>query len=477
MIAAARPRAALTLNPFQERIAAAFRAGATEVWAFGGNRAGKTWFGGAWAAAGAVGDRRRPATWVCCRDSDAQREATQPAVLAFLAPHEIRRTRRGRPVMFSFRGKIDRVYTRGGVIQFRNYADGPSSVRGPTAARVWADELTGERAGDFEYYREIRRAVVPTRGRLLFTLTAVKGLTPVLADVLERHRGGEPGLAIVTGSIYDNAQNLPPGSIEQFERGLDEWEREVRLHGRVLPLAGRPYIGADVLARLAVRPSIRVEKVSGLDVEIFEEPADGRYVIGVDAAEGVGRDRGAVVVLAVGWERPARVVAVGIGDVPPAPLGDAAAALAERYRGVDRTALVEPEANGPGLVVIERLKDRHVRIAGRPGAEDAVGAPVRLGYLTGRRSREVLLETMREEVRTGAVEVRSAKVRDALGTFVWGARRAEAAPGFFDDPVFALGLAIFAAQDVRRPPAPPPAGAPPLTAEAHIARLKRRPFA
>lgn len=487
------PRERLRPNAFQERILEAFEAGAREVWAFGGNRSGKTTIGAWWAARGAVGDPAGGVTWVCCRDSKVQREITQSAILRFITPSEILvDRRRRRPALYETRGKIDFFATvewravrdgveprRAGLVKFKNYCDGPRSVAGGAARRVWADEFTGERSGDLEFYRELRRSVVTTDGRLLFTLTAVRGLTPVLADVLERHRRGEPGLAVVYGDTAENEANLPAGAIESFARGLDEWESEVRLHGRVLPLAGRPYVPAAALKAIEVVPPARTEAINGLEVAIFEDPdAGGTYTVGIDAAEGVGRDRGAVVVLAVGWDRPSRVVATGAADVPPRALGEAAAALARRYAGRHRTALAAPEANGPGLVVIEALRDAKIRILPRPGVEDGAPAPERLGYLTGPRSRDVLLDGMRRDIVAGGLVIRSERLRDALATFVWGDRRPEAAPGFYDDEVFALALAHYAAGTIRAAPAPPALPpAIPTTVEDHFRSMKRRRFA
>lgn len=210
--------------------------------------------------------------------------------------------------------------------------------------------------------------------------------------------------------------------------------------------------------------------MNGLSTEIFEEPERAaRYAIGADAAEGVGRDRGALRVLRVGWATPTYEVATGVGDVGPSALADETARLAAYYND----ALVLPEANGPGRRMIECLLAANVRVMRRPGEEDADPRdPTRLGYLTLLRSRDVLLDTTRRGLLDGALVVRSARTIAALGVFVWGARRPEAAPGFFDDEVFALALAYFAALDVPPPPAPPPTLRPRTPAE-HLARLAR----
>lgn len=490
------PRVAIEFNAFQERILAVFLAGVREVWAIKGNRAGGTTFGAMWMNGGVLSDDPDDVSWVCCESSKVQRESTQPAITSLLAPHEIRRDRHGREEINKYSGKIDLLATTGGKIQFRNYEDGSRSAVGSSIPRAWCDEFIGGRDSDLDYYHEVRRAVVDTGGRILATLTAVKGLTPLLKHVFEDREpvvvpvGTTPAeaarlvaghsIAIVYGSMWENEKNLPPGAIEEYAASLaDEWERAVRIEGRVLPLGGRPYVSGEVLSRIAVAEPLRREALGTLAVEVYEEPAAEdpvtrapaatAYALGVDAAYGVGRDRGAIVGLRVGVGEPHRDVVVAVGDETPGDLGEAVVALAARYRG----AWVMPEANGPGLVVIERLRGR-ARVLPRPGSPDRPPhgeAP--LGYVTGARSRDALLDGMRTALRDGRLVIRSATLRDALGTFVWGDRRPEAAQGFFDDAVFALALALYAAEHA---PAARPARreALPLdTPAVHFAEIRR----
>lgn len=237
----------------------AFERGAREVLAIGGNRSGKTTLGARWLVAGTLSDPADAVSWACCESSKVQRETTQPAIRAALADYEVRRDRHGRRMIHqTSAGRWDRVATRGGVIQLRNYEDGSMSATGAKIRRAWLDEAVGTRGDDLAYYKETRRGCIDFGGRILLTLTAVRGMTPLLRHLLE-DRCDDPSVAIVHGNTRENEANLPPGEIESFERTLDDWERAVRIEGRVLPLGGRPYVPGALLAKMSATTPLRVE--------------------------------------------------------------------------------------------------------------------------------------------------------------------------------------------------------------------------
>jgi len=449
------PRDSIILNPFQQRILDAQVSGARETWAIAGNRSGKSLYGAMWAVVGALSDKPDEVTWVCCESSKVQREGTQKRILEVLADVEIRRDKRGHRRIHQFSGKIDRIHTIGGVIQFRNYCDGAESATAASAKRIWFDE-----EAPLDYYSEAAIRTIDTHGRILATLTAVNGRTPMLRHILEERTD----VRIITGTMRDNADNLPPGAVEEAaDRMKDEWEREVRINGRVLPLGGRPYVPGDLLAALSKEVvESPPQSFGGFDVEIIEGPnPDTEYSIGIDAAEGVGRDQGGIVVSRSGRGGADRIVAVLGVDATPSRLSDAAIELSRRYNN----ALTVPEANGPGLVVIGRLVEAGVPVLRRPDAADRPpGSAEALGFLTTRRTRTELLERLRSAIVGRSLEVRSRTLIDQLGTFVWGDKRPEAAEGYKDDVVIAACLSLVGLGYVAPPPPPerprPPRGSP-----------------
>ena len=483
------PRAAMRLNAWQARAEAALDAGAAEVWVLGGNWSGKTRYLGYAGVKRAMRAGAGELVYFCCQDHGVQRDTIQPEVVRYIAPYEYRRRLNGRPMVIDYNGRIDRAWLRrvppwpdagpAGIIQFRSYKEGSSAFQGPKIRFAACDELTGESEGHIRTYKELRRAAAGG-GQLLFTVTPVWGPTPIIRDVLRRAADGEPGLVVIYASTSENAENLAPNAIERLATGLTEREIEVRLHGRPISLVGTPFVPAEVLDAIEVVEPIRVEEIEGVPVAFFEEPdAGARYALGADFAEGVGRDRGAFALYRVGWDRPTAMAAFAVADAPPEAIAGAASTVAFRYKGRDRSALANPEVNGPGLVGLKVFRDRGVRLMVRPGSEDGAPPPQRFGYRTGRETRDFLLRGFREHLGNGSTLVRARQVKEALDVFIWKTKTYEAASGFLDDEVVAAALGDFCASTVPAPAAPAarPSNRPPQTAEEHLARRRRRPFA
>src|SRR3990172_1873691 len=428
----------MRLNAWQARAEGALDAGAAEVWVLGGNWSGKTRYLGYAGVKRAMRAGAGELVYFCCQDHGVQRDTIQPEVVRYIAPYEYRRRLNGRPMVIDYNGRIDRAWLRrvppwpdagpAGIIQFRSYKEGSSAFQGPKIRFAACDELTGESEGHIRTYKELRRAAAGG-GQLLFTVTPVWGPTPIIRDVLRRAADGEPGLVVIYASTSENAENLAPNAIERLATGLTEREIEVRLHGRPISLVGTPFVPAEVLDAIEVVEPIRVEEIEGVPVAFFEEPdAGARYALGADFAEGVGRDRGAFALYRVGWDRPAAMGAFAGAAAPP----EAAAARRQRF-----------------------------------------------GYRTGRETRDFLLRGFREHLGNGSTLVRARQVKEALDVFIWKTKTYEAASGFLDDEVVAAALGDYCASTVPAPPAPAarPSNRPPQTAEEHLARRRRRPFA
>jgi len=198
-----------------------------------------------------------------------------------------------------------------------------------------------------------------------------------------------------------------------------------------------------------VRVKDEIEILPRRDAElwIWEKPRAGeRYVVAVDASEGLTKDadNAAAVVL----DLFGRVVASWNGKEPPGVFASTVALLGEWYNW----ALMMPEANGPGLVVLEglfemgypRIYQRRL-VDGRPHTKVDRG-----GWVTTKQSRGILIAGIRSylaEMKGEGCGVRDRRLVRELGTFVKkvgssGGVRIEAAHGCTDDLVMAYGIAL-----------------------------------
>lgn len=161
-----------------------------------------------------------------------------------------------------------------------------------------------------------------------------------------------------------------------------------------------------------------------------------RCVIGADPAEGIGGDFSYAVVRD-GQNRG--VKATLRGQLPPETFAHELM-KAGRFYG---NAVIGCERNGPGFAVNADL----VRGYGNVWHEHAMekeGQPVtkRFGWLTNARTKELMLQQLAEEIRTGAVALRDAVLIEECKTFVRDEDgKLHADEGFHDDGVMACAIA------------------------------------
>lgn len=184
------------------------------------------------------------------------------------------------------------------------------------------------------------------------------------------------------------------------------------------------------------------------------------YTIGVDGAYGIeGGDLTAVEVLRVGNKiKPDEQVAEWAGTWRPPDVAVIVEFLGNRYR--DRRnglpALVACEANpgSPSLFTqLELIKknylnfymwDKPLRMGG--------GVTKEVGWWTTQTTRPLITETLLDYTKQGNIVVNSPEVIKEMGSFVnvWegrGARKLEHAPGYHDDRLFALGIALYVSHE------------------------------
>lgn len=206
-----------------------------------------------------------------------------------------------------------------------------------------------------------------------------------------------------------------------------------------LVATGRPVFGHEDLGR----QPIEAGRPGPPGVTIYRDPEPGRiYLVGADVGEGLATSdwSSAQVIERESGEQVASVRGRWTPDVFAARIAE----LAGRYA-------VFPSATHPIPVIVGVERNNHghaVLLALRGLAAGARGwrlyrAPDRrLGWLTTSATRPVLVDQLEEAVRTGAVVLHDAGTVDQMATFAYSDDgRPEAAEGYHDDDVLALGIA------------------------------------
>lgn len=190
---------------------------------------------------------------------------------------------------------------------------------------------------------------------------------------------------------------------------------------------------------------------------VWEKP-DSRalYCLGVDVAQGRGKDRSVIQVLRKGdTKRPDMQVAEYACDaLGPRAFADAVAALGRYYHGEDEEALLVVERNtaGGGDLTLEDLRFRHnySHLYAQKNLDSSSGIwAATLGWFTGGTSRPKLILALRDAITEGYIQVNSPLTLQEMETFEADTdlAKARARAGECDDRVIALALAYWGAHE------------------------------
>lgn len=187
------------------------------------------------------------------------------------------------------------------------------------------------------------------------------------------------------------------------------------------------------------------------DLRIYDAPKKGhRYVMAIDSCEGIaGGDHGVIQILDRStWTQ----AAVYRSQLPPDLLGKKAFTLGVWYN----CALAAPEVNGPGLVTTLGLRDLgYPNIVHRAAINIEAGEVKEydeLGWHTNAKTKPLLISTLESALREILVVVKDRQTLDEIKHFIRqditqaGYIVYAAAPGYHDDCVISLAIAIYFAR-------------------------------
>ena len=227
-------------DPANAKIAA-FHAAPAKIRAlFGGNRSGKSEAGGREIVTCIEGQPRRVA-WACGVSYGAIGEYIAPKIFKYLTmPGEIAwmDKKKGIPSMIRLQNQSQ--------IYFKSYDQGREKFQGAACDMIWLDEEPPE-----DIYDECLIRTVDRAGKLLITMTPLKGLT----WIYDRIYLSTAELDLIqhwTISMQEN-KFLPPAEREKMLALYSQDEIEKRVYGRFMKLEGAVWKEFDLSRNVVPR--------------------------------------------------------------------------------------------------------------------------------------------------------------------------------------------------------------------------------
>lgn len=244
------------------------------------------------------------------------------------------------------------------------------------------------------------------------------------------------GHVLYQSSMYDNRANLPEDYLRKQEAmGEDyvrrfvkgEWTTDVLLKGSVFAKEHIHFL------ETMIRMPIRIEE----GCEIYEDPRDTEYRMGVDPSEGIVDPSSITVISFEG-----RKVAKFNGKVPITALSDKVKFLYYKYH----KPLIVPESNSAGTALIREIRD--LRVYRRKQLDYKTDIETeKLGFRTSWDSKQQLIQHFQTLLRAKSARIHDKKTIEEMKTFLWNNDATQvgagAARGFHDDDVMSTLLAYW----------------------------------
>jgi len=233
-----------------------------------------------------------------------------------------------------------------------------------------------------------------------------------------------------------NNPNLPGdyiiqqlGMNEDYKRRFvyGEWTTDSLLKGAVFP---KEYI--QELEKLRKEPLVIEE-----GCEIYEQPVEAEYRMGVDPSEGI-TDPSSISIVSFGGKKVAKFN----GKVPITALADKVKYLYYKYH----KPLIVPECNAAGAALIREIRD--LRVYKRKQLEYKDDRETeKLGFRMSWETKQQIIQHFQNLLREKRVKIFDKKTVEEMKTFVWNndatQQGAGAARGFHDDDIISTLLAYW----------------------------------
>ncbi len=241
---------------------------------------------------------------------------------------------------------------------------------------------------------------------------------------------------VLESSMLDNKDNLPEDFVrdrlnreESYVRRMvyGEWSIDVMTKGSVFAKEHISYLSS------LIKKPVAIEE----DCEIYFQPGNTEYRMGVDPSEGL-TDPSSISVV----DNAGRKVAKFNGKLPINGLADKVKFLYYKYH----KPLIIPESNSAGAALIREIRDLRVYRSKRTEFKTDIETE-RLGFRTTWDSKQQLIAHFQKLLRERKVKIYDPRTIEEMKTFVWtnDATRvgAGASSGFHDDDVMSTLLAYW----------------------------------
>ena len=214
---------------------------------FGGNRAGKTAIGAKYVIEFAL--KKKSRVWVCAETEEVSINIQQRKIWELLPKTETKYCYYDE--INGFRnGKI--VFKNGSMLRFKTYKQGTEAFASDDCDLIWDDEEP-----PYEIYREQRMRLIDRDGEMIFTMTALKGVTELISELYDNHDVIEskysellqedlPRVIEKNGAKFfmlwtNENPHISQERLREDIKVLSRSEIKSRIHGIPLNMAGRIY--------------------------------------------------------------------------------------------------------------------------------------------------------------------------------------------------------------------------------------------
>lgn len=326
----------------------------------------------------------------------------------------------------------------------------PEAARGKSATYIMIDE-----AAFIDNMSEHWKAMYPViaAGGNVEIISTVNGLGNWYEETYHEAQSGKNFFNIIDLDYWEHPLYANPKWAEESRVNLGEkgWQQEIL---RDFLGSGDTYISSNIISKFdkAAKSTIPVRTVFSkwanenqqkYDWEngalwIWKEPMMGHdYIIGVDCAEGVGKDGDNScfqIIDAISMEQVAEFYS---NTIPPNIYAKIINEIGIYYN----TATVVVENNSVGGAVLSSLSND---LGYEAIYYESKKSTNKLGIKITPSNRPILLEALQSRLTSGSVRINSHRLVGELKTFIYSAqkKRAEATKGKHDDAIMALCLAL-----------------------------------
>jgi hypothetical protein len=327
----------------------------------------------------------------------------------------------------------------------------PEAARGKSATYIMIDE-----AAFIDNMSEHWKAMYPViaAGGNVEIISTVNGLGNWYEETYHEAQAGKNFFNIIDLDYWEHPLYANPKWAEESRVNLGEkgWQQEIL---RDFLGSGDTYISSNIIGKydrlsrsiIPLRTALSKWANEGNQKQewengalwIWKEPMMGHdYIIGVDCAEGVGKDGDNScfeIIDAISMEQVAEFYS---NTVPPNIFSKIINEIGIYYN----TATVVVENNSIGGAVLSSLSND---LGYEAIYYENKKSNNKLGVKITPSNRPILLESLQNRITSGSVRINSHRLVGELKTFIYSPqkKRAEATKGKHDDAIMALSLALY----------------------------------